>query len=73
MGRNPSSPTDAATHGADAYGCRNRGGVSDGAVQHHQQAIVKMWHLLEASKAAAARPGVTAEMVAGYERFAAGV
>lgn len=34
---------------------------------------MKMKHLMAAAGDSAARPGVTADMIAGYERFAAGL
>lgn len=39
--------------------------------EQHGGAVVKHRHLLAASLAAAAKPGVTRAMVAGYERFGA--
>lgn len=43
--------------------------TSDG----EKMATVGMRHLLSAAVAAAARPGVTADMIQGYERFASGL
>lgn len=44
-----------------------------GSVSDLNHVTVKMRHLMASTRDSAARPGVTADMIAGYERFAAGL
>lgn len=54
-----------------SYSKRNFGGDCGGGCA--TEATVTMRHLLAAATVSAARPGVTADMIAGYDRFASGL
>ena len=45
----------------------------DSLVDGAEPATVKMRHLMSSARAYADRPGVTPDMIAAYERFAAGL
>lgn len=49
------------------------GNIGSGGVGAAKQATVTMRNLLAAATSSAARPGVTKEMIKGYDRFASGL
>lgn len=51
----------------------NSGGADKDSKRPTVLPVVTMRHLLEAATQAAARPGVTKEMIEGYDRFASGL
>lgn len=56
------------------FGDEGTSGKNDlGAVGVAKQATVTMRNLLAAATSSAARPGVTKEMIKGYDRFASGL
>ena len=63
-----SSIREAGTGGERVGGASGPGGLGDS-----KQATVTMQNLLTAAIVSAARPGVTKEMVEGYDRFASGL
>lgn len=72
---NMAGDTDGLTRNVgSSSSCSGRARGGDGGdKQSLPLPVVRMRHLLAAARSAATRPGVTADMIAGYRLFEAGV